>query len=53
MKPHKNQMSDETIDLFVQHAMNRAKEEKDFWEEIEREAAKHEVTCDYYLAEFY
>ena len=53
MKPHKNQMSDETIDLFVQHAMNRAKEVKDFWEEIEREAAKPEVTCDYDLAEFY
>jgi hypothetical protein len=24
-----------------------------FWEEIEREAAKLEVTVDYYLAEFY
>lgn len=24
-----------------------------FWEEVEREAAKREVTIDYYLAEFY
>lgn len=24
-----------------------------FWDEIEREAAKYEVTIDYYLAEFY
>ena len=26
---------------------------RDFWEEIEREAARLEVTVDYYLAEFY
>lgn len=24
-----------------------------FWEEVEREASKYEVTVDYYLAEFY
>ncbi len=24
-----------------------------FWEEVEREAAKLEVTVDYYLAEFF
>lgn len=26
---------------------------QEFWAEIEREAAKLEVTVDYYLAEFY
>jgi len=26
---------------------------REFWEEIEREAARLEVTIDYYLAEFY
>lgn len=26
---------------------------REFWDEIEREAAKLEVTVDYYLAEFY
>jgi hypothetical protein len=31
--------------------MNKAAEE--FWKEVEREAAKREVTVDYYLAEFY
>ena len=31
--------------------MNKAAEE--FWKEVEREAAKLEVTVDYYLAEFY
>ena len=46
-------MSDETIDLFVQHAIERAKEnDNDFWEEVEAQAAKYEVTVDYYLAEF-
>jgi|TARA_R110001606_G_scaffold63556_2_gene147163 hypothetical protein len=24
-----------------------------FWEEVEKEAAELEVTCDYYLAEFF
>jgi len=31
----------------------REKIAQDFWKEIEREAAKLEVTVDYYLAEFY
>jgi len=26
---------------------------EEFWEEVEREAARLEVTIDYYLAEFY
>ena len=25
----------------------------EFWKEIEEESSKLEVTCDYYLAEFY
>jgi hypothetical protein len=29
------------------------KEAEEFWKEVEREAAKLEVTVDYYLAEFY
>ena len=31
----------------------REKIAREFWEEVEREAAKLEVTVDYYLAEFY
>jgi hypothetical protein len=31
----------------------REKIAREFWEEIEQEAAKLEVTVDYYLAEFY
>jgi hypothetical protein len=31
--------------------MQQAAEE--FWEEVEREAARLEITVDYYLAEFY
>ena len=45
-------MSDETIELFIQHAMERAKENDEFWKTVEAEAARLEVTCDYYLAEF-
>jgi hypothetical protein len=26
---------------------------EEFWAEIEAEAEKYEVTCDYYLAEFF
>jgi hypothetical protein len=26
---------------------------EEFWEEMEKEAEKHEVTVDYYLAEFF
>ena len=37
--------------LIQQAEMNKAAEE--FWKEVEREAAKYEVTVDYYLAEFY
>jgi hypothetical protein len=46
-------MSDETIDLFIQNELEKKKRDDDaFWEAIEQEAAKYEVTCDYYLAEF-
>jgi hypothetical protein len=45
-------MSDETIDLFIQHTIERSKEDEIFWKTIESEAARLEVTCDYYLAEF-
>ena len=38
-------------DLIKQAEMNKVAE--DFWKEVEREAAKYEVTVDYYLAEFY
>ena len=38
-------------DLIKQAEMNKVAEE--FWKEVEREAAKLEVTVDYYLAEFY
>jgi hypothetical protein len=31
----------------------REKVARDFWKEVEREAARFEVTVDYYLAEFY
>lgn len=40
----------------IKELIMKAEQEKvarDFWEEIEREAEKFEVTCDYYLAEFY
>jgi hypothetical protein len=38
-------------DLTKQAEMDKVAEE--FWKEVEREAAKLEVTVDYYLAEFY
>ena len=38
-------------DLIKQAEMNKVAE--DFWKEVEAEAAKYEVTVDYYLAEFY
>jgi len=38
-------------DLIKRAEMDKVAEE--FWKEIEREAAKLEVTVDYYLAEFY
>ena len=38
-------------DLIKQAEMDKVAE--DFWKEVEREAAKYEVTVDYYLAEFY
>ena len=38
-------------DLIKQAEMDKVAE--DFWKEVEREAAKHEVSVDYYLAEFY
>ena len=38
-------------DLIKQAEMDKVAEE--FWKEVEREAAKLEVTVDYYLAELY
>jgi hypothetical protein len=38
-------------DLIKQAEIDKVAEE--FWKEVEREAAKLEVTVDYYLAEFY
>jgi hypothetical protein len=38
-------------DLIKKAEMDKVAE--DFWKEVEREAAKLEVTVDYYLAEFY
>ena len=38
-------------DIIKRAQMN--KEAEEFWKEVEREAAKLEVTVDYYLAEFY
>ena len=38
-------------DLIRKAEMDKAAE--DFWKEVEAEAAKLEVTVDYYLAEFY
>ena len=43
--------SDRIKKLIQQAEMNKAAE--DFWKEVEREAARLEVTVDYYLAEFY
>lgn len=40
----------------IKDLIMKAEQEKiarEFWEEIEREAAKFEVTVDYYFAEFY
>jgi hypothetical protein len=44
-------ISDRIKKLIQQAEMNKAAEE--FWKEVEDEAAKLEVTCEYYLAEFY
>jgi len=38
-------------DLIKQAEMDKVAEE--FWKEVESEAAKLEVTVDYYLSEFY
>ena len=38
-------------DMIKKAEMDKVAEE--FWKEVEREAAKLEVTVDYYLAEFY
>ena len=37
--------------MIKQAEMDKVAEE--FWKEVEEEAAKYEVTVDYYLAEFY
>jgi hypothetical protein len=44
-------ISDRLQKLIQQAEQNKIAE--DFWKEIEREAARFEVTVDYYLAEFY
>lgn len=44
-------ISDRIKQLIQQAEMNKAAEQ--FWEEIEREASRYEVTVEYYLAEFY
>ncbi len=44
-------ISDRIKKLIQQAEQNKIAE--DFWKEIEREAARFEVTVDYYLAEFY
>ena len=38
-------------DLIKQAEMDKAAE--DFWKEVEEQAAKYEVTVEYFLAEFY
>jgi hypothetical protein len=38
-------------DMIKKAEMDKVAE--DFWKEVEAEAAKYEVTVDYYLAEFY
>jgi len=38
-------------DMIKKAEMDKVAEE--FWKEVEAEAAKYEVTVDYYLAEFY
>lgn len=37
--------------LIIQAEMDKVAEE--FWKEVEAEAARLEITVDYYLAEFY
>ena len=39
--------------LTPEEQMKLEKVSEEFWKEIEAEAEKHEVTVDYYLAEFY
>ena len=39
--------------LTPEEKMQAEKVTEEFWKEIEAEAAKYEVTVDYYLAEFY
>lgn len=44
------------ISDYIKKMIEKAEQEKvarEFWDEIEREAAKLEVPVDYYLAEFY
>ena len=38
-------------DMIKKAEIDEAAEE--FWKEVEREAARLEITCEYYLAEFY
>ena len=39
--------------LTPEEKMQAEKVTEEFWREMEAEAAKYEVTVDYYLAEFY
>jgi len=39
--------------LTPEEQMQAEKVNEEFWKEIESEAAKYEVTVDYYLAEFF
>ena len=45
-------MISERLKQLIQEA-ERQKVAEEFWREIEELASKEEVTCDYYLAEFY
>ena len=47
-----NGMSEEAKSL-LDFYLYESKVAEEFWAEVEAEAAKYEVTVDYYLAEFY
>jgi hypothetical protein len=51
-KQTQSQMISKRIRELIMNA-EREKIAREFWEEIEREAAKLEIPVDYYLAEFY
>mgnify|MGYP003345874791 CR=1 FL=1 len=45
-------MIPERIQQLIQQA-EQSKEAEEFWQEVNELAEKHQVTCDYILAEFY